>query len=356
MRSTSKSRTILASALLMTSAGQTLGASPAAADECLTATDRWEAVDLGVTGGALDINDLGQIAGFSRTATGETRAIVWDDGGVIDVGTLGGPRGYASDIDEEGHVVGNSYTESEKSHAFLWHNGTMQDLGTFGGFAAFPRDVNQGVIVGEYRTWLPNSSSTLRHAFVIRNGVKTDLDVVAGSEATGINTAGQIAGTHRRTDRAPANQQTQRAFLWENDTVTELGTLGGIWSEASGLNNRGQVVGQSALGADGVLQAGFVWNRETGMRRLEDGGGVAGPKAINDGDVIVGTHTCDPASGTARAAVWADPSQAPALLPDPAGGTATAANAINVYGEIAGNAMYPDGQQHAVLWRPVAGD
>ncbi|MEV1240116.1 hypothetical protein ACIBO2_53460 [Nonomuraea sp. NPDC050022] len=357
MRFTSKSFTILASALLMTSAGQALGASPAAADECPTATDRWEAVDLGVTGGALDINDLGQIAGFSRNATGATRAIVWDSGEIIDVGTLGGPRGDASGIDEEGHVVGGSYTESEKGHAFLWHKGTMQDLGTFGGFAAFPRDVNQGAIVGEYSTLLPGHIR-VRQAFVIRNGVKTDLDLVAGSEATGINTTGQIAGTHRRTERAglPANQQTQRAFLWENGTVTELGTLGGIWSEASGLNNQGQVVGQSALDADGVLQAGFVWNPETGMRRLEDRGGVARPKAINDGDVIVGTHTCGTASGTTRAAVWTDPSQAPALLPDPAGGTATAANAINVHGEIAGNAMYLDGQQHAVLWKPVAGD
>ncbi|MBE1583941.1 hypothetical protein ACFPOI_34425 [Nonomuraea angiospora] len=356
MRSTSKSLAILASALLMTSTGQVLGAGPATADECLTTTDRWQAVDLGVTGGALDINDLGQVAGFSRSATGETRAIVWDDGEIIDVGTLGGPRGYASGIDEEGHVVGNSYTESEKSHAFLWYQGTMQDLGLFGGYAAFPGDVDQGVIVGDYRTVSSDAYSRLRHAFVIRNGVKTDLDLVAGSEATAINTAGQIAGTHRRTERVglPASRQTQRAFLWENGAVTELGTLGGIWSEASGLNNQGQVVGQLALDAGGVLQAGFVWDSETGMRRLEDGGGVARPKAINDGGVIVGTHTC--ASGTARAVVWTGPSQAPALLPDPAGGTATAGNAVNVHGEIAGNAIYPDGQQHAVLWRPVAGD
>lgn len=354
MGSARTSIVVLAGALIVASAGQALGAGPAAADECPVTTDRWQVVDMGVAGSALDINDRGQISGWTRNAAGRSQAILWDDGHVVDLGTLGGPTSSGSAIDEEGRVAGSSYTWESKGHAFLWHDGTMRDLGNFGGLT-FPKDVSQGVVVGEYITYQPGNTRRTQ-AFVVRNGIKTDLDVIAGSGASDINRAGQIAGTHRRTDTVglPADQQTQRAFLWENGTVTELGTLGGIWSQATGLNNHGHVVGQSALGTDGVLQAGFVWSRESGMRRIADGGGQARPTAINDHGVIVGTHTCDPAGGTAHPAVWTDQAQAPVRLPDPAGASATAVNAINGKGEIAGTAISPDGEWHAVLWRPTA--
>ncbi|MFB4282299.1 hypothetical protein ACBJ59_43880 [Nonomuraea sp. MTCD27] len=67
--------------------------------------------------------------------------------------------------------------------------------------------------------------------------------------------------------------------------------------------------------------------------------------------MIVGTHACDPA-GTAHPAVWNDPAQAPVRLPDPAGGTATAVNAVNLGGEIVGAATYPGNEQRVVLWKP----
>ncbi|WP_187415205.1 hypothetical protein [Nonomuraea sp. PA05] len=353
MGSTRTNLTVLASILLM--AGQAAGAGPAVADGCPATTDQWEVTDLGVTGYALDINDSGQIAGSSVSATGEQRATVWDGAQVIDLGSLGGGHASANALDEDGNVVGNSYTATEKGHAFHWRAGTMTDLGVFGGIPTRVRDVSAGVIVGEYRHLLPNGTARYQ-AFRIHNGVRTDLAAVSGSNAAAVNPAGQIAGTQRLLEPpGPASQRTHRAFLWEDGVITELGTLGGQWSQAEAVNGDGHIVGQSALGADGVLAGGYIWSAEEGMRRLPDAGGTAAPKAVNDDDVIVGTHTCTGAGTAAHAAVWTGPGAAPALLPDPATGTATMANAVNAQGEITGWAEAPDGSRRALVWRPAPG-
>ena len=77
----------------------------------------------------------------------------------------------------------------------------------------------------------------------------TDLGTLGGtfSQAFGINARGQVVG-----------QSTvaigQSAFLWEAGTMTDLSTLGGTGSVASGINARGQVVGRSRL-ANGQVHA-----------------------------------------------------------------------------------------------------
>ena len=72
----------------------------------------------------------------------------------------------------------------------------------------------------------------------------TDLGTLGGgfSGAYGINDAGQAVG-QSYTYNGPA-----RAFITGPDGVgmTDLGTLGGDNSGASGINDAGQVVGQSA--------------------------------------------------------------------------------------------------------------
>ena len=52
---------------------------------------------------------------------------------LLDLGTLGGQNSFAFGINNLGQIVGTSELESGQSRAFLWENGEMMDLGTLGG-------------------------------------------------------------------------------------------------------------------------------------------------------------------------------------------------------------------------------
>src|SRR5439155_10840547 len=129
------------------------------------------------------INNRGQLVGnYERPTIGgggaETRAFLYSDGKLTDLGTLYGkitpdvPFTGAEAINEQGQIVGRATDSNQNMHGFLYSNGVMRDLGTIGARASEAYSINNfGDIVGEIVT-NPND----RHAFIYHDGLMSNLN------------------------------------------------------------------------------------------------------------------------------------------------------------------------------------
>ena len=141
---------------------------------------------------AAGINDNNQIVGASDNASGWSQAVMWSNGTVTDLGTLGGPQSAAYAINNNGQVTGWAQTSSDATDLFLWSNGTMTDLGTFGQDPVGEAINDHGVIVGQ----------SDNGAWIWSGGVFQNLNnlIPPGSgftltDAPAINDNGQIVAT-----------------------------------------------------------------------------------------------------------------------------------------------------------------
>ncbi len=170
----------------------------------------------GVTGYAIDMNSAGQVIGwFVDPTSNQSRAWLWKEGQLQELGTLGGRFSRAHAINAAGQVVGEADTTDER-HAFLYSDGLMRDLGTLGGQDSVAHAVNSsGQIVGESSTEpaAGRGGSSLRHAFLYVHGAMKDLNrhltgptaaFVTLVQARAINESGMIIANgldSRRTGR-----------------------------------------------------------------------------------------------------------------------------------------------------------
>lgn len=69
--------------------------------------------------GAYDINNSGQVAGWSVVTNNIKHACLWSDGAIIDLGAITG-NSEARSINDDGLVVGWSVTSDGNCHACLW--------------------------------------------------------------------------------------------------------------------------------------------------------------------------------------------------------------------------------------------
>lgn len=116
----------------------------------------------------------------------------------------------------------------------------------------------------------------------------TDLGTLPGyksSEALSVNLAGQVVGCCS-PDADASQGGVTRAFLWFEGNMHDLGTLGGQWSVAQAINNKGSVVGWAET-REGKSHA-FIWTKAAGMTPLPIPGDYSLALGINDNGYIVG--------------------------------------------------------------------
>jgi probable HAF family extracellular repeat protein len=138
--------------------------------------------------------------------------------------------------------------------------------------------------------------------------------------------------------------------------VTDLGTLGGTFSQANSNNLFLQVAGVSTTANDAAAHA-FEWTKKHGMKDLGtlSGGTNSSAQAISDTGVVAGySEYNDPVNGIVlHAFVYVN-----GTMQDlgTLGGSTANANGINVEGQVVGFSFVPDNSaQHAVLWNPGHG-
>lgn len=243
---------------------------------------------------ALSLNSRGLVVGYARDGeldrlTGAVRfvATIWDHGQIKNLGTLGGGFSFALGATNQNFVMGlsdNGVIETSgfpgfdgvsEVRTFGWHDGTMFDLGTLGGTGAWPVTMNnRAQVVGFSPTsTVPGPFGLQVDAFLWSGGRMQDLGTLGGtfSAANAINDRGQVVGFSNITDDVAVH-----AFLWAHGAMADLGTLGGTFANANWLNDVGEIIGISSTARDLEVHA-FVWRHGV----ITDLGTVSGDNASN---------------------------------------------------------------------------
>ncbi|MGH7612414.1 MAG: DUF3466 family protein [Gemmatimonadales bacterium] len=326
----------------------------------LTANPQYDVVQLTSLGGTqsrgMAINDVGWVAGWSNKQDGTRHAVLWRDGSIVDLLTLGGPNSTVPwpGLNNYGIVVGISQTAeidplnedwSCEAGAFLpggltnlicrgfvWQNGVMRELPTLGGHHGFAAGVNNyGKVVGWAETPVhdptcsPTSAQVLQFRAVIwdpkdgSNGkVKArELAPFPGdstSAATAINDRGQVVGISGDCDQAVGRYSARHAVLWDNNgKATEIPNLGGTsWHTPMDINVHGDVAGFSNPDEPGdevgdFISRAFLWIN--GADTAQDLKTLPGDLfsqafALNSQGQVVGVSFGGPSG--ARAFLWQD--------------------------------------------------
>lgn len=227
---------------------------------------------------ALDMNDRGQVVGFSdtdvydldcaaaRTAGFRFQAVVWEPGGSVrplapldrDSGV-----GFALGINNRGQVVGISGTCANTtpppyvtpSHAVLWEgDGRAIELGSLGGGSGASAINGRGDISGTSSdaAGLPQPVLWTRETRMLVQLKPLPAGFVAAVNpcCNTINDRREIVGFMFNADFS-----VQHAFLWKDGRVIDLNDLipkGSAWllQSAAGINDSGQITGQGLINGE----------------------------------------------------------------------------------------------------------
>lgn len=235
----------------------------------------------GSNSGAYAINKDGVIVGWSDTSEGRPHACMWDASGIHDLGMLlYSYEGWAYGINDSGLAVGECHLTGGYYTPCLWQDGSPQALPMLvpGGNSATAKAINDsGLIAGYYNQgqgpipcmWdtegihlLPHTSNTCSvydinesNVIVGTDNYKACLWDQSGQHylttslqnsqcsAKCINDSGQIAGSILAI--VGDGWEQKHACVWNNGISYDISPTSTSVSEASDINNRGQIVGYS---------------------------------------------------------------------------------------------------------------
>jgi probable HAF family extracellular repeat protein len=177
---------------------------------------------------------------------------MWEKGEVRALPTLPGePDGFVQGLNNQGQAVGATGTcTSFAIHAVLWENDTafqLADLGHTGSDAYAINDHGQAV------GYVVSADGTTFVASLWQNGGVKDLGILPGDSAafaTGINNRGQVVGSTFLFE--PDGNNWSRGFIWQDNAMTDLNTFISKDSNlfivaASNINERGQISGMALV-------------------------------------------------------------------------------------------------------------
>jgi probable HAF family extracellular repeat protein len=190
---------------------------------------------------------------------------------------------------------------------FLWEAGVMTPLPPFqGGLDSFATAVNnRGQVVGWAENSVHESTcvspQVLQFEAAIWGpelGEMIELPPLSGDldgAATAINDKGEVVGISGICDQAVGRFSAKHAVLWKNGVPIDLGNFDGgkAWNTPTAMNNKTQIVGFANLAGtpSGELNpVAFIWTPEHPIRKILPLSGDSNDIAwgINDRGQVVG--------------------------------------------------------------------
>jgi 6-phosphogluconolactonase len=257
------------------------------------------------------INNKGEVSGSVSyyPVTGETFGQAFIYAGGVNTAIAFDQVSFANAINNNGQVVGTTDLEppfnfSPPEHAFIYNysgNTTVYlDIANSGresdGLAINSAgDITGFLSTGTCTGGQPFSPTCLApfHAFVYQGSGLVDIGTLGGtySEGTGINDLNEIAGVS-----SVKGSSLNHLFLYAQGHMRDLGTMAGESFVNAAINNRGEIVG-SAINSAGT-ESSFIY-RGRSFERLP----LLANSLNNSGD-IAGSSTA--ANGSSRASVYKD--------------------------------------------------
>ena len=148
--------------------------------------------------------------------------------------------------------------------------------------------MNKGIVVGIVVLAVAGAA----HAEILY--AVTDLGTLGGalSRARGLNDYGQVVGESDNGDNE------EHAFLWDNGVMTDLGVLGSGHSQAFAINNSVQIVGWTYVDSTSGDRHAFLYENGNMVDLGTLGGTDSHAFDINDAGQIVGRSNINSSTGS----------------------------------------------------------